>query len=408
MNPVDTKIKDPVIPNLEWHQPNNTDGCWLSIPVIASVSQFDKVTKFVSEELKKEKINTFVPYKYEQSHMSLFVGFAKGISSEKKQLLMRQIAKSIAAYLGPLAMLEIDFKDPKTHIVRGPGPWVTLHFESPMCERINEVIKKTLGNALKNGDLKVEDLYRFENITKDINPHITLGILDVPNPTERDWSKVHTDVKALASNVNKEKFQKAYEANAEIKKEKIYLHSKCIELLGINDPTAKVQDKKYTLIAQIVSNPLPMPTVVDSKIVFQQIAPPTTPKQHPLLPPTNIPKKECDLLEGFTKYMEESRKSAPKVDPTTQTPAIPKPINVVCEYGFHREGCYETKKPEGMECYCGVCQTAVTQTNTYSSKQEARQVLDKLRSENDTLCAIIGNSVFVSHRYDAPMWFRRG
>lgn len=240
--------------NVSWHVPNthNMQGYWFAVePTPTAWKTIEKIQNFVGQELSKEKITTWAPYPHKLSHVSIFLGLSEKTTPSEKSNIMRRVGEKVAK----LDKFSIDFDMNQAELVRGPGNYITLQFDSPSVKILNEKVREAIKEAIQAGEFDRTHLYTngtgTDKLDQDIHTHFTLGILDVEETPQTPWKDKHKDVKALFNKENKAKFEALFKqkANTEFKNLHVNFPVNEVELLGLDKAKVKVQSKEYLSLA---------------------------------------------------------------------------------------------------------------------------------------------------------------
>jgi len=240
--------------NLLWfadqYQP--MDGYWFAIWPTLSVwnKVIEPIQEFTAQELKNEGINNWAPYPQRLGHISVFVGLNEKTTGDEKVAISRRIAEKVSQ----IKSYPICFENAR--VQRGPGKFVTLHFNSPATKAINALIREAISDAILNNEFDrshLKSTAKGDNLDRDILPHITLGIIDVEDSEEIPWEEKHKDIQALGNKNNKAQFEKSFKQRF---KPTGNFSVSSVELIGSNSlsKTLKVAEKSYLTLASCELN----------------------------------------------------------------------------------------------------------------------------------------------------------
>lgn len=240
--------------NLKWHvHPHHQfEGYWFTIkPTPESWQTIEKIQEFAGKKLKEEGINNWAAYPYHLAHITVFLGLSDKTTEQEKSLIMKRVANKISQ----LKNFDINFQVKDAKIGRGPGKFLTLHFDTPQTKVINEKIKEAIKEAIACGEFDRRHLQQDEKgdkLDRKFKPHLSLGVIDLED--NMDWSKKPKDIKAFLNKNNSAQFEtkvKGAFANDTIK-----FPVKNIDLLGSNHLSkfVTVNNKNHTKVASCALN----------------------------------------------------------------------------------------------------------------------------------------------------------
>ena len=156
--------------NLVWHH-TNPSNCWLAITVDKSNSSvMNKISNFVTEYLhKKENIASYKPQPFKNLHITIGFALHSATPQENRELAIKRVTENIVSS-GFTATNQV-ISSQNLQLTRASGA-ILLYLENEVFTKIQEVIRKTLTELLKNNVLSYSDIFDFSH-----KPHVTLGNL---------------------------------------------------------------------------------------------------------------------------------------------------------------------------------------------------------------------------------------
>lgn len=272
---------------------NANYGSWLSItPSKLAWDQLRGIQDFVGEQLRERNITEWVPYSYNLAHASVFLGFSDQVNPEEKRVLMNRIADKIAH----LPKFHVNVKDAQLEIL---GRYITLHFNSEKMRALNEAIRNVIKECINSKEFNREHLYKNggnkDKLENDIDPHFTVGIIDVEGSKEIPWEKRHKDIRALANKSKNESL--IQEFNEKYSEFAFSFPVNDVKIIGLPNPKAKVGDKNYvTLETFNLGSNSRAPNPVSSQPIRM-----STPSRKEL-ESSEFPFSLFDLKEKITKF----------------------------------------------------------------------------------------------------------
>lgn len=243
---------DPVANNLLIHS-LNSKGSWLGLRLpCENQSGIEAIQHVVQELLTKEGITEWKPYGMERMHISLFRGFTPKLSEEKLKHVLRTLGLYIAKNRVLSHAIKINVSDSTTTIVRGPGPYVTLHFRAEYLKIINRIVKDELIKLMREGVFTKDEICDESKLFEELSPHLTLGAVATPDALERDPNKQNPQIKRLNNAQSCAAFYERFK-NAqknECNAIRFSLPIENLELLGLsesNDSIAKIYPTLATI-----------------------------------------------------------------------------------------------------------------------------------------------------------------
>lgn len=241
--------------NLTWLSlpQQQMDGYWLAVePSPAAWNTIQKIQNFVTSEMAKEKIQNWAPYPHRISHVSIFLGFNEKMTAQEKTVVMRRVADKISK----MPKFNIDFDLSQAVLDRGPGNYITLKFTSPSIQALNLKVREAVKEAISAGEFDRSHLYTNgtgkDKLDLDIEPHMTVGIIDVNESPAIEWKDKHPDMRAFYNKANTQRFIDLFKektSKGELNGLRVSFPVNNIDLLGLNNPKSKVAQKQYTTLA---------------------------------------------------------------------------------------------------------------------------------------------------------------
>lgn len=253
-------------------------------PTPEAWKQVERIQQFVTAAFKQDGIKqkkdggTWTPTPHRLSHITLFKDFGSPLTHSEQRLVMSKVAEKVSN-LHALDF-EVRVNDSETSIARGPGTWVTLHFTGPnltfLKNKVIEAVKEAREEAKtrrkeedekgKGKGMDCSDPNEYATllaITDDelgkttVNPHLTLGILDVGPQVN------HPDVTRLRKGCNVEEFGRLFELYkaGPLKDISFKIPLRFVSLLHCEDLYAPVEKKQYQVLRQLELIPRVVPSV---------------------------------------------------------------------------------------------------------------------------------------------------
>jgi hypothetical protein len=235
--------------NIQWQESPNyqMEGYWFAVEPKRSEWKTVKVMQdFVGKELEKEKINNWAPYPHNLAHITVFLGLNEKTTKQEKSAIMLRVSDKISQ------MKDYKINFCPQNIKRGPGSFVTLHFDSSQTQAINTKIREAIKEAIKEGEFDKSHLRannKGNKLNKDISPHITLGIIDVEDSGDTPWVNRHKDIKSLMNKEKSAQFEKSFKDK--FKKTNVCFSVDKVSLIGTNNLSKykPISEKKYKTLA---------------------------------------------------------------------------------------------------------------------------------------------------------------
>lgn len=224
-----------------------TDGDFLVVkPNRAAWNAIAPIQAGLNEKMHQEGFKKWVPASHELAHLTLFMGFNKGLSGQERTNLMQRIGKKISKIDNFDLNVKINDESTKLSML---GKYVTLHFEGGKLNLLHEKVKEAVNKALRKNEISPEHI-NFDKLNANkFTPHFTLGILDV----NKNEASNHPEVKKLNSYNVRTRIQNWFndnKNNGSFNDIRFKLPVKKVHLLGVENINAPAGEKRYLHLAE--------------------------------------------------------------------------------------------------------------------------------------------------------------
>lgn len=237
-----------------------TSGQWLAIkPTEKFWIQIQPIREIVHQQFNQ--ISEWHPTELGKSHITLYMGIKTSLNKALQDELMVRIAQALEntnVFTNSIDSSEME--------IRRLGKYLTLHFFN--SDQLN-ALQTTVQNISKKFILDL-GLEKNENWfdRQDFSPHITLGLIDVPqnaissgpNRDERLTQFAKKGGKPWLDRLNQDLKSGRYGSN-------FTTRVSHVNLMGVNDSSLPIAEKKYYTLGSVkLNNNRSLPTQASSPI----------------------------------------------------------------------------------------------------------------------------------------------